>query len=238
MSKVTDFVERVKTERDAQILVACILFFTIAFPVAFASAANGVESRGLTAVGDYVVNGEVETILLENGGEYIQDGDEWPVSQTSDAVRNEIETAGGNVVGIRITLTYDEDETASGLTCGVAGGSAAADTITATLEHNEMTNSGSGGNPGTHTVELTWVNLTLLDQEVITGLSGANITDQLTAGDDGLGAYEILIGVTAATGNAGPGCERSDNGEDVSWTIELLVLDFTVAPFIEVDPTL
>ena len=78
MSKVTDFVERVKTERDAQILVAGILFFTIAFPVAFASAASGVESAGLSAVGDYVVNGEVETILLEEGGEYIQDGDEWP----------------------------------------------------------------------------------------------------------------------------------------------------------------
>ncbi len=238
MSKVTDFVERVKTERDAQILVAGILFFTIAFPVAFASAANGVESGGLTAVGDYVVNGEVETILLENGGEYIQDGDEWPVSQTSDAVRNEIETAGGTVVGIRITLTYDEDESTSG-TCIAGAGNDAADTITATLEHNEMSESGSGENPGSHTVDLTWVNLSLLDEEVVSGLSGSNITDQLTAGDAGLGAYDIVIGVTAQAGNApSPVCSRSDNGEDVSWTIELLVLDFTVAPFIEVDPTL
>ena len=238
MSKVTDFVERVKTERDAQILVAGILFFTIAFPVAFASAANGVESGGLTAVGDYVVNGEVETILLENGGEYIQDGDEWPVSQTSDAVRNEIETAGGNVVGIRITLTYDEDEETSG-TCVAGAGNDAADTITATLEHNEMTETGSGENPGSHTVELTWVNLSLLDEEVISGMSGSAIADDLTAGDAGLGAYDIVIGVTAAAGNApSPLCSRSDNGEDVSWTIELLVLDFTVAPYIEVDPTL
>ena len=189
-------------------------------------------------MGDYVVNGEVETILLEEGGEYIQDGDEWPVSQTSDAVRNEIETAGGNVVGIRITLTYDEDETASGASCGVVGGSAAADTITATLEHNEMTESGSGENPGSHTVDLTWVNLSLLDEEVISGMSGSDIAEDLTAGDAGLGAYDILIGVTAAAGNAGFGCERNDDGEDVSWTIELLVLDFTVAPYIEVDPTL
>ena len=238
MSKVSDFVERVKTERDAQILVAGILFFTIAFPVAFASAAAGVDSAGLSAVGDYVVNGEIETILLEEGGEYIQDGDEWPVSQTSDAVRNEIETAGGNVVGIRITLTYDEDETASGASCGVVGGSAAADTITATLEHDEMTNSGTGENPGSHTVDLTWVNLSLLDEEVISGMSGSDIADELDAGDAGLGAYDIVIGVTAAAGNAPGFCSRSDNGEDVSWTIELLVLDFTVAPFIEVDATL
>ena len=238
MSKVTDFVERVKTERDAQILVAGILFFTIAFPVAFASAASGVESAGLSAVGDYVVNGEVETILLEEGGEYIQDGDEWPVSQTSDAVRDEIATAGGNVVGIRITLTYDEDEETSG-TCVAGAGNDAADTITATLEHNEMTETGSGENPGSHTVELTWVNLSLLDEEVISGMSGSAIADDLTAGDAGLGAYDIVIGVTAAAGNApSPLCSRSDNGEDVSWTIELLVLDFTVAPFIEVDPTL
>jgi hypothetical protein len=238
MSKVTDFVERVKTERDAQILVAGILFFTIAFPVAFASAAAGVESAGLTAVGDYVVNGEVETILLEEGGEYIEDGGEWPASQTSDAVRNEIETAGGNVVGIRITLTYDEDEETSG-NCVAGAGNDAADTITATLEHNEMTETGSGENPGSHTVELTWVNLSLLDEEVISGMSGSAIADDLTAGDAGLGAYDIVIGVSAAAGNApSPLCSRSDNGEDVSWTIELLVLDFTVAPFIEVDPTL
>ena len=238
MSKVTDFVERVKTERDAQILVAGILFFTIAFPVAFASAASGVESAGLSAVGDYVVNGEVETILLEEGGEYIQDGDEWPVSQTSDAVRDEIATAGGNVIGIRITLTYDEDEETSG-TCVAGAGNDAADTITATLEHNEMTETGSGENPGSHTVELTWVNLSLLDEEVISGMSGSAIADDLTAGDAGLGAYDIVIGVTAAAGNApSPLCSRSDNGEDVSWTIELLVLDFTVAPYIEVDATL
>lgn len=238
MSKVTDFVERVKTDGDAQILVAGILFFTIAFPLAFANAAAGVEGMGLNAVGDYVVNGEVETILLENGGEYIQDGDEWPVSQTSDAVRNEIQTAGGNVIGIRISMTYDEDETSSGATCFAASGSDAPDTITATLEHNGMTETGSGENPGSHTVELTWVNLSLLDSEVISGMSGANITDQLTAGSDGLGAYDIVIGVTAAAGNAPGACSRSDNGEDVSWTIELLVLDFTVAPYLEVDATL
>ena len=56
MSKVSDFVERVKTERDAQILVVGILFFTIAFPTAFAVAANGVESGGLTAVGDSLLH--------------------------------------------------------------------------------------------------------------------------------------------------------------------------------------
>jgi len=44
--------------------------------------------------------------------------------------------------------------------------------------------------------------------------------------------------VSAAAGNAPGACSRSDNGEDVSWTIELLVLDFTVAPYIEVDATL
>jgi hypothetical protein len=69
-------------------------------------------------------------------------------------------------------------------------------------------------------------------------MSGTEISDELNAGDAGLGAYDIIIGVSAATGNAGFGCERSDNGEDVSWTIELLVLDFTVAPYIEVDATL
>jgi hypothetical protein len=87
-------------------------------------------------------------------------------------------------------------------------------------------------------VDLTWVNLSLLDEEVISGMSGTEISDQLNAGDAGLGAYDIVIGVTAAAGNAPGLCSRSDNGEDVSWTIELLVLEFTVAPYIEVDATL
>ena len=242
MSKVSDFLERVKTERDAQILVVGILFFTIAFPTAFAVAANGVESSGLTAVGDYVINGEVTAITLEDGGEYIADGDTWSFTQHSDSERAQIEAAGGNVIGLRITLTYDEDETSAGLTCGAVGGSDAADTISASLSHGEHMGSGDGTNPGSHTVNIYWVNETLLQAaengDVISDLSGSDIADQLDAGDAGLGEYDIEVGVTAETGNAGPGCSREDNGEQVDWVVEVLVFDFTVAPFIEVDPTL
>jgi len=242
MSKVSDFVERVKTERDAQILVVGILFFTIAFPTAFAVAANGVESGGLTAVGDYVINGEIVAITLEDGGEYIADGDTWSFTQHSDSERAQIEAAGGNVIGLRITLTYDEDETVGNAPLCLAPGQDGADTISASLSHGEHVGSGDGSNPGSHTVNLYWVNETLLQAaengDVISDLSGSDIADQLDAGDAGLGEYDIEVGVTAETGNAGPGCSREDNGEQVDWVVEVLVLDFTVAPFLEVDPTL
>jgi hypothetical protein len=242
MSKVSDFVERVKTERDAQILVVGILFFTVAFPTAFAMAASNVESGGLTAVGDYVVNGEVIAITLEDGGEYIADGDTWSFTQHSDSERAQIQAAGGNVIGLRITLTYDEDETVGNAPICIAPGQDGADTISASLTHGEHTGSGDGTNPGSHTVNLYWVNETLLQAaengDVISDMSGADISEQLDAGDAGLGEYDIEVGVTAETGNAGPGCSREDNGEQVDWVVEVLVLDFSVAPYLEVDPTL
>ena len=50
----------------------------------------------------------------------------------------------------------------------------------------------------------------------------------------GLGAYTAEISVDAQAGNAPPGCQRSDDGEDVTYTIELIVFDYDIKPFFEV----
>jgi hypothetical protein len=47
----------------------------------------------------------------------------------------------------------------------------------------------------------------------------------------GLGAYSTEIGVSAEAGNApGPTCQRSDNGEEVTYSVELIIFDYTIAP--------
>ena len=69
------------------------------------------------------------------------------------------------------------------------------------------------------------------------GLSESSITDQLDAKGAGLGDYTIEIGVTAqADSCTNPlGGQNEDNGEDVSYTIQLIVLDYTIVPFVEIE---
>jgi len=51
----------------------------------------------------------------------------------------------------------------------------------------------------------------------------------------GLGAYSAEIGVSAEAGNAPPGCSRSDNGEEVTFSVELIVFDYSIAPVFNED---
>ena len=71
---------------------------------------------------------------------------------------------------------------------------------------------------------------------VIEGLSESEITEQLDSMGAGLGDYSVDISVSASAGNApGPQCSRTDNGEDVSYTIQLIVLDYTIIPFVDLE---
>ena len=71
--------------------------------------------------------------------------------------------------------------------------------------------------------------------EVVEGLSESSIVDQLDSKGAGLGDYSIEISVNAEAGSGAIGCDRTDNGEDVSYTIQLMVLDYSVTPFVDVD---
>jgi hypothetical protein len=68
---------------------------------------------------------------------------------------------------------------------------------------------------------------------VVSGLSESEIVDQIDAMGAGLGPYNASVSVTAETGG-GAGCQHTDNGEDVSYVVELIVFDYTIAPFIEI----
>ena len=49
----------------------------------------------------------------------------------------------------------------------------------------------------------------------------------------GLGAYSLDITVDAEAGNAPGTCTRSDDGEEVSYKIELIVYDYTITSVLE-----
>jgi PAT family beta-lactamase induction signal transducer AmpG len=136
-----------------------------------------------------------------------------------------LETAGGNVVGVLFSLTYGEDETSGGPVC--TGGEAnAPDTITGVATKGEWTLSGADQNPGSHDVNLTWYNASLLSG-VIEGLTKSEIEAQLAFGEEALGTYDLAVTVDAEAFN-GALCSNNDDGEEVATVVSLLVLDFAI----------
>jgi hypothetical protein len=68
----------------------------------------------------------------------------------------------------------------------------------------------------------------------VSGLSESAIVEQIDSMGAGLGTYSAEISVAAETGNTPGGpvsqCDRSDDGEEVTYSVELIVFDYTIAP--------
>ena len=106
------------------------------------------------------------------------------------------------------------------------------DTISGTVMHGTYNASASGTNDNpSHTVESLWYNESMVD--AILFLSESEIIAGIDSDGAGLGPYSLDITVDAEAGNAGPGCSRSDNGEEVSYKIELIVYDYTITSVLE-----
>lgn len=182
------------------------------------------DSSGETA-GTYTVESSLTLVELETKTEYYEDGQSQTWAVNSDSASEAITAAGGNVVGVQVLLTYGEDETSGGPVC-TGGENNEPDTIEATATKGEWTLSASGQNPGSHDVNLTWYNQTLLIG-AIDGLTKGEIEAQLAFGEDALGAYDISVVVNAAAFE-GALCSHNDDGEEVQTTTRVLVLDFTI----------
>ena len=225
--------EDLKTNRDAQITVGSIVFFLLAFPIYFGFAAGNADGSLGGGVADYQVNGEITYVLLGSGSEGIADGDSWSETYNTDAINNADDL---NIVGVEIRLSYGEDEQARGAPCF---SQTAADTISGTVGHLEFTNTGTGtnaGGSGAHDVASTWYNTSMVGA-VVSGLSMGEIRDQLDSNGAGLGDHSVEITVDAE----GDSCTNplfapnQDGGEEVSWEVHLMVLEYTIAPYIEIE---
>ena len=223
-----------KTNRDTQITVACVAFFLIAFPLYFGLQGGNMSGSGmLGGVADYNVNGELTYVQIADGIEYIADGDTFMIDDLhTDSVDGAEDM---NIVGVRVVMSYGEDEEAQGLSCGPGplSGQDAADTISGTAMHAGFNGSADGennGGNGEHDVVVEWFNSSMVGATV-SGLSESEIVSQIDSMGAGLGPYSAEIGVDAEAGNApGPGCSRSDDGEEVTFSVELIIFDYTIAP--------
>ena len=237
------FIDDIKEDRDLQIQTACVAFFLLIFPLYFFSVAAGtVSPAGMGGVGKYSVSGEITYIDFDEGGEYIADGTSLTIDLNTDSLSDMEQEM--NIVGVLVSMTYGEDEEArNGFQCL---SDTAPDTITGSASHLNFTNSADGqnaGGSGAHDVTTEWYNSSMIgtgeNPEVVEGLSEPEITNQLDAKGAGLGDYSIQIGVTAqadsCTNLFNPQPQNEDNGEDVSYTIQLIVLDYTIIPFVDIE---
>jgi hypothetical protein len=220
-----------KSNRDTQITVACIVFFLIAFPGYFAmKGGNASGSGAMGGVGDYNINGNLSYVEIADGIEYIADGETLMIDNLhTDAVDGAEDM---NIVGVRVVMSYGEDEETQGTTCALSSGQAAADTISGTAMHAGFNGTADGqnnGGGGTHDATVEWFNSSMVGATV-SGLSESAIVEQIDSMGAGLGSYSAEISVDAEAGNAPGFCSRSDNGEEVTYSVELIVFDYTIAP--------
>ena len=177
--------------------------------------------------GEWFVETSFSSEQLADGVEYINDGQTFTIEMHTDSIDN---AANLNIVGVRVSLNYSEDETSSGLGCNAPGASNPdPDTITGTVVHNEYNSTSSGQNSGggtsSHQVVVEWYNSSMTGN--VSGVSKSDIDEGLDVGYSGSGIYSLDISVVVEEGG-GIGCAHTDDGEEVEYLVELIILDYSI----------
>ena len=177
--------------------------------------------------GEWFVETSFGSEQLADGVEYINDGQTFTIEMHTDSIDNADEL---NIVGVRVSLNYSEDETSSGLGCNAPGASNPdPDTITGTVAHNEYNSTSSGQNSGGGTssqqVVVEWYNTSMTGN--VSGVSKSDINEGLDVGNSGSGIYSLDISVVVEEGG-GIGCAHTDDGEEIEYLVELIILDYSI----------
>ena len=218
-----------KRSQYGAVAAAIIIPFGVVEATYMLGAPESSDSMG--GVGDYSISGEISYEILGNNTEYVNDGETLMV----DLNTNDIVWSGDNrnVVGVVVTLTYSEDETSNGAGCLITGGAPEQDTITGSISHGVFNGTESGENSGqgsnSHEVFVEWYNSSLYFSGNASGMSESQIKNELDSMGEGLGAYSLEIKVDAQSGG-GPECNHTDNGEEVEYLVEVVLLDYEITP--------
>jgi len=218
-----DFPEK----RKIRALAAAVIIPFGAFETAYVVSGPDSLSFDTGISGDWIVSANFDNESLADGLEYVNDGESIVINMHTDAVEGSEDL---NIVGVRVTLQYSEDESSSGFGCAVPGASNPdPDTITGTISNDRINGTASGQNSGggasSHTVEVEWFNESLIGN--VSGVSKSDIIGGLEGGENGLGSYTLELSVMVETGG-GAGCSHTDEGEDIEYIVELVVLDYMI----------
>ena len=217
------FMDDLKTDQRTQMLVAGIVFFSLAFPLYFNYAASNVdEFEASGPIGNYSVEGTYSFHEIASGSQYIDDGSTIEITANSDAAGDEIK--GKNLVGVRATLTYADDESGGGFPC--AGYQTSDDQVSASLEYPEVIPTNGQVLSG-ESIAVEWHDSDIVNTNV-SNMSESGIEMLLDGDGWGEGEHYLGISVTVVEGGGTGNCQTSDDGEEVSWVIELISLEYTI----------
>ena len=216
------FMDDIKSDQRTQILVSGMVFFAIIFPLYFSFAAGSTDVSYTIGgpVGNYSVEGTYSYHTLGEGTVTVADGESESFTVNTDMVSSEIE--GKNIVGVRATLTFEDNEQAP------LGCSTAEDDVTGHLMHEDlhMTETVQSGS----VISIEWHDSSLVNTNV-SNMSESDIEAMLDNTEMiGYGEQFLEITVDVNRGDClSPLAETNDDGEDVTYTWELISLEYEIS---------
>ena len=215
------FMDDIKTDTNLQKLVAGMVFFALVFPLYFGYASGQADTDFSMSgpVGDYAVTGNYSYHVLDSESREINDGETADIAVNSDSIASEI--SGKNIVGVRATLTYTDNEQA-GFQCDTAEDDVSGHLMHSDLHNTQEVNSGE-------IVEILWHNSSIIGTTV-TNMSESDIIDLLENKDGiGIGEHFLQISVDVNKGDCVDTLrETNDNSEVVEYSLELISLEYTI----------
>ena len=221
------FLGRFEVPRNimASLGAGLIVILLVSESLYFISSPDSSDSMG--GVGDYTIDSTLFVDDFTDGSEYVMDGETLMLDFNTNSI--DLWENGENVVGVRVMMNFGEDETSGG-SPGCALTEDAPDTVTGTVTHDEHNQTFQGNNQGGNGMlafEIIWYNSSLAEAGNVSGMSESEIHEQLDADGAGLGVYSLEISVEADAGG-GFGCQHSDDGEEIGYTVQLLILDYKI----------
>ena len=211
---------KMPTRQISAIGAAILLTFVVAVEGSYlVTAPSGASSAN--KIGTYEIVGNTSYHEIASGSEYILDGEDTQIEMSISGPDEDGEFSALNIVGIRATLTYSDDEQAPA-GCSSADDSVSGNLIYSDLQNSEQVNSGS-------VVEMLWYNSSIIG-ETVSNLSRADIVAMLENETySGFGQHFLQIAVEVNKGNCiDPFRETNDDGEEVTYSWELISLDYTI----------
>ena len=231
------FLDKLQTDRDTQIMTVCVAFFLIAFPAYFALASS-IKDLGVLGgeVGTYEVMVNETVVKVGSIELSIGDGDSADASFNTDAVKDQI--SGKHVAIARLVYSWAEtnEDTQTG-----PGGGAQCDEVSADYDlsgatHNESSDTGSeswteNGNCASevsHAIEFMMIDNYSSNNTTYENMTEEQVLSKYGNMELGLGSFMTTVSVTADKGSSPFFGDNDDPGEDVTITLELVVISVTI----------
>tara|TARA_B100000767_G_scaffold164473_1_gene154151 strand:- start:18603 stop:20681 length:2079 start_codon:yes stop_codon:yes gene_type:complete len=179
------------------------------------------SSSNSNKIASYEVTGEISFHEILSGSEYILDGENAQLEMEISGPEDDGEFSMLNIVGVRTTLTYNDDEQSP------AGCGSEEDSVTGSLMYSDLQNTEDASSG--EVVELLWYNSSIIGTTV-SNMSLTDIVDMLENENYlGFGDHFLQIYVDVNKGTCiDPFRETTDDGEDVSYLWELISLEYTI----------